>query len=516
MSLRARDIDGDLSLEADVVIVGSGAGGGMAARELAVRGAKVVLLEEGPELALPEMTQREEEMMPKLFQERGGRSTTDLAIRVLGGRSLGGSTVHNINLCKRLPKEILEHWARDFAVSGASEAELAPVFESVEKDLSVSLVEADRRNENNRILERGVRALGWRGGPLRHNRVGCQGTGFCELGCPYGAKQNAAKILIPDAKSHGANVVTDVRIERVIHDGHEATGVAGHALDSRGRPHANVSVKARVVVLSGSAVGSAVIGVKSDLPDPHARLGRGLRMHPGVAVAGLFDEEVVGWKGIPQSFECTELLDYAPGSDKRVWITTVFAHPIGAAIMLPGFGQKHREWMLRYRNIAVLTAMLHDESSGRVSAKRDGRAKIEYTLSDADVVQLARGIRACAKLLFAGGAKRVLVPSVPPVELSRPDQVESVPDSVARPHNIAMAAVHPMGTLSLGDDPRRAVVKSTGEHHQINGLFVLDGSLFPTSIGGPPQIPIYALARHLSRFVAERAGARGSAAQQQK
>ncbi len=508
MSEAGRNLSGDLAVEADVVIVGSGAGGGMAARELAVRGARVVVVEEGPALSLPDMTQREDEMMPKLFQERGGRSTTDLAIRVIGGRSLGGSTMHNINLCKRLPAEILEQWARDHAVSGASEKELAPVFASVEKDLSVSLVEPERRNENNRILERGVRALGYRGGPLHHNRVGCQGSGFCELGCPYGAKQNSAKILIPDAEGHGARVITDVRVDRVLHDGHEATGVVGRALDARGRPHAEVRVKARTVVLAGSAIGSAVLGVKSDLPDPHGRLGRGLRMHPGVAVAGLFDEPVVGWKGIPQSYECTELLDFSPGSDKRVWITTVFAHPIGAAIMLPGFGKQHREWMLRYKNIAVLTAMLHDESSGRVSAKRDGRAKIDYTLGDADVVQLARGIRACAKLLFAGGAKRVLVPSVPPVELERPDRVESIPDSVARPHNIAMAAVHPMGTLAFGDDPRRAVVKSTGAHHQLDGLFVLDGSLFPTSIGGPPQIPIYTLSRYLSRHVAERAGRR--------
>jgi choline dehydrogenase-like flavoprotein len=150
--------------------------------------------------------------------------------------------------------------------------------------------------------------------------------------------------------------------------------------------------------------------------------------------------------------------------------------------------------------------MLHDETEGSVSVARDGRPRIDYVLSPADSEQLARGVRACARLLFAGGATRVLIPSTPPLELDRPDRVESIPSSVARPHGMPMAAVHPMGTLRLGDDPRRAVVRSTGEHHRIEGLFVLDGSLFPTSIGGPPQIGIYALARHLAPNVVARLG----------
>jgi len=492
--------------QADVVVVGTGAGGAMAASELSRRGVRVIALEEGPSLVPDDMTQREDEMMPKLYQDRGGRSTADLAIRVLGGRNVGGSTVHNINLCKRIPDAILELWERDHAVSGLSADELGPVFESVERDLSVSEIEPARRNANNRVLERGVTALGWRGGPLKHNRLGCQGSGFCELGCPYDAKQNAAKVLIPDALDHGARVVSDVRVTRIVHDGRRARGISGVALGADGRPIADVRVDASAVVLAGSAIGSAVLGVASALPDPFRNLGRGLHLHPGVAVAGLFDERIEGWRGIPQSYECTELLDLTPGSAHRVWITTAFAHPIGAAIMLPGFGAAHRAWMLRYPNIAVLTAMLHDESEGQVSVARDGRPRIEYVLSLSDSTALARGVRACARLLFAAGARRVLVPSTPALELSQREDIESIPDAVTRPHGMAMAAVHPMSTLRLGDDPRRAVVKSTGEHHQLSGLFVLDGSLYPTSIGGPPQIGIYTLSRHLSRFVAERVG----------
>ncbi len=489
------ELPGDQKLRADVVVIGTGAGGGMAARELSRRGVKVIALEAGSHVRQQQMTQREDEMMPRLYQERGARSTQDLAIRVIGGRCVGGSTVHNINLCKRTPTPILEQWQKRYHVSGCSEPELRPVFESVEQDLSVSEVPAEWRNANNRALERGVTALGWKGGPLRHNRVGCQQSGFCEIGCPYNAKQNAIKVLIPEALDHGARVIADTDVRRILHDGKRASGVVAVT------PRGTLTIDAGAVVLAGSAIGSAVLARQSGLPDPYDCSGRGLRMHPGLAVAGLFDERIEGWKGIPQSYECTEFLDYAEGSDKRVWITTVFAHPVGASIMLPGFGKAHHEWMLRYPNIAVLTAMIHDETEGRVGVRDDGRALIDYTLLDSDVHQLARGIRSCARLLFAAGAKKVLIPSVPAITLDRPDQIESVPHAAARPHHIGLVAVHPMGSLRMGDDPKSAVVKSTGEHHQIARLFVLDGSLFPTSIGAPPQISIYSFSKHLSQHV---------------
>ena len=258
-------------------------------------------------------------------------------------------------------------------------------------------------------------------------------------------------------------------------------------------------------MLAGSAIGSAVLVGRSRLPDPHWRAGRGLSLHPGVAVAGWFDERIDGYRGIPQSYECTEFLDHAPGSDQRIWITTAFAHPIGAAVMMPGFGESHHQWMKRYSHLAVLTAMLHDDSVGHVGVRPDGLPRVSYRLGESACAQLSSGIRACAQLLFAAGARRVLVPHVPMLELSDPRSVGALPPDLVRPHSVPITSVHPLGTLSLGDDPRRAVVRSTGEHHQIRRLFVLDGSVFPSSLGVPPQLSIYTMARHLSPFVAARA-----------
>jgi choline dehydrogenase-like flavoprotein len=504
---RGRDLAGDLSLDVDAVVVGTGAGGGMALRELARAGLDAVALEMGAYSTSADFDQREDRMIPRLFQESGGRATADMAIRILQGKGVGGSTIHNTNLCKPIPDAILASWASKYGVSGAGPADMRAAFEAVERDLSVSDIEPAGRNTNNDVLRRGCEALGWRGAPLRHNRVGCQRSGFCELGCAYDAKQNALKVLLPQAADAGARVFSDVRVLRIAHDGGRVQGVHAVAVDGAGVPRASVDVRARVVVLAASAIGSAALARASGVPDPHQQLGWGLRMHPGGIVAGLFDAKIEGWRGIPQSYECTELLSHEEGSDRRVWIVPAFAHPIGAAAMLPGFGARHMEAMRTYPNIAVLTAMVHDETRGAVSVDGDGRPVIDYRMNASDRAQLARGLVACARLLLAAGARSVTIPAVPPLRVGSARELDAIDLSVLRPHSVPLTAVHPMGTMRLGDDPRSSVVRSSGEHHQLRGLFVLDGSLFPTSIGVPPQLGIYALSLQLAPRVVERARA---------
>jgi choline dehydrogenase-like flavoprotein len=498
---RGRDLSGDLTLHADAVVVGTGAGGSIVLRELARAGAKVVGLEEGGVVTPADMSQREDEMLPLLMQDMGGRMTIDLSIRVLQGRGVGGSTLHNTNLCKRTPDEVLERWAARHRVSGAGPADLRPRFEAIERDLSVTPIAPASLNGNNAVLRDGARALGWRGGMLRHNRVGCVQSGFCELGCAYDAKQNAAKVVVPQALVAGAEVYADVHVDRVRLRAGEVVGLEGALLGAGGERRGAVSVSAPVVVLAGSAVGSAAVALASGLPDPHAQLGRGLRLHPGGVVAGRFDRDVHAARGIPQSFECTELLSFEEGSDRRVWILPAFAHPVGTATILSGFGAAHMEMMREYNHLAVLTAMVHDEASGRVTLDRDLRPSLDYALTPGDRDQLGRGLAACARLLFAAGAHEVMIPATAPLRLVRPADADRLDLRHADPRDFPLTAAHPAGTLRMGDDPTASVVGSTGEHHQVRGLFVADGSLFPTSVGVPPQLSVYALALHLAPHV---------------
>ena len=489
---RGGDFSGEVKLDCDVVVVGTGAGGGMAARELARAGLQVIALEEGGFHRTREFNQREDEMLALLFAERAARSTADMAIHVLQGRGLGGSTVHNTNLCKRTPDSILEQW-------GVAPAEMAPLYDATERDLDVSPMSWQSLNANNDLLRKGVSRLGYKGAFLSHNRKNCVGSGFCELGCAFNAKQNSLKVLLPQASDAGARIIADARVERITTDGGRASGV--EAALPRGR----LLVRARAVALAASATSSPALLLRSGLPDPHALAGTNLHLHPGAAVAGVFDEEIAGWKGIPQSYECTEFLDFAPGSGKRVWILPAFAHPIGMASAMPGFGASHMKMMRQYRHIAVVAAMVHDETAGRVRWK-DGRMRIEYEMNGADSQQLAIGLREAARILLAAGARRVVVPYTRPLELTSEAQLDEIDRRGARPHDIPMTAVHPMSTLWMGKDPKSSVADMQGQHHMIKGVWICDGSLFPTSIGVPPQISIYTFARRTARALAQSMG----------
>jgi choline dehydrogenase-like flavoprotein len=482
----------------------------MVAADLARAGVSVVVLEEGGDHVGTAFTQREDEMIPELFAELGGRRTDDLAVLVLSGRGLGGSTLHNTNLCKRAAPELIAHWRDAHGLSDLDDAAMAALYDSVERDLGVVPIEEARINPANARVRRGIERLGWRGGVLRHNRdARCIGSGFCELGCTYDGKLNARRVLVPRAVEGGATFVVEAEVERVeVRRGallevraRARSGAAGRAR-ARG---ARVTVPSpRAVVLAGGAVGSPALALRSELHDPHRRLGASLRLHPGAVAVGVFDEPVEAWRGVPQSVECTEWLDVAPGSERRVWIVPSFAHPAGAAALTPGFGPSLMRAMRDYPRTVGLAAMVHDEAEGRVYLDDDGRVRLAYAPTEADRAQLALGLRACARILLAAGARAVTIPAVPPIVVRTEGEIDAA-ITAARcvPHDVGLTAVHPMGSLRMGRDPAHSAVDARGRHHHVRGLYVADAGLMPTSLGAPPQLTVYALARRVAASVLE-------------
>ncbi|APR85220.1 Hypothetical protein A7982_10569 [Minicystis rosea] len=495
-----------LRLRADLCVVGSGAGGAMAAMAAAEAGLSVVVLEAGEYLTPADMTQREEDMLPRLYWEAGGRTTADRAVKIHQGRGVGGSTLHNLNLCKRIPRSIRDRWAKDRRLEKLGPEVWDALYTEVERLLSVSAVPRDRWNRHNLLLEAGTKALGWAGAGLSHNRTGCTGSGFCEIGCAYDAKNNAAKVLVPRAVKAGAQILTRCQAVRIIHDGLRVRAVEARALEPRtNRPLGTVVIEAPRVCLSGSATATPAILLRSRVPDPGGETGNHLRIHPAVVVAGDFDEPVRAWDGIPQTYECTEHLHLDRDDGHRVWIVPAFAHPVGTAVLLPGQGLAHRDVMRRYRNLAVLTAMVHDHTRGRVRPDGELGLSIDYWPDEGDRRELAHGLHACAELLFAAGARRVFVPSSPLRVYERGASIADLATLDLTPGLTDLTAVHPMASVPMGDDPRAAAVDSEGRHHHLRGLWIADGSLFPTSIGVPPQLSIYALGLHVGRAIARTA-----------
>jgi len=449
------------------------------------------------------MSQREEQMFPQLYWDGGNRTTSDRAVKIHQGRGVGGSTLHNLNLCKRVPASIRERWSRERGLEHLSAATWDALYDEVESLLSVSDVEESRWNRHNKLLQQGCEALGWRGGGLRHNRTGCIGSGFCEVGCAYDAKNNAIKVLIPRAIKAGAQVLSHCQAIRVRHQGGKAVGVDAVSIEHpHQRPGQAVTIDAPRICLSASATATAALLKRSRVPAPEGSVGETLRIHPAVVVAGRFKEPVIAWKGIPQTYECTEYLNFDEGAQgHRVWIVPAFAHPVGTATFIPGHGEEHQRAMESYDRLAVLTAMIHDESAGSVDPKGDLGLSIDYWPNESDRGELSLGLEACAKLLFAAGAEEVLVPSQPTRSI-RPGEPLGLVDMPIEAGKIDLTAVHPMASVPMGDDPKTAAVGSDGKHHHLAGLWVADGSLFPTSIGVPPQLSIYALGLHVGRALA--------------
>ncbi len=494
-----------LRLRADLCVVGSGAGGSMVALAAAEAGLKVVVLEAGEFLAPTDMSQREEQMFPRLYWDAGGRSTSDRAVRIHQGHGVGGSTLHNINLCKRIPASIRAHWDKERKLEHLGPEQWDKLYTEVEKLLSVEEIPQDRHNLHNRLMAKACKKLGWRGATLKHNRTGCAQSGFCEVGCAYDGKNNAAKVVIPRAVKAGAEVLSLCQAVEVLHDGKRTSGVKAVALDLRTRrPLGEVHIEASQICLSASGTGTPALLQRSGVADPGGHVGRSLRIHPGVMVAGLFDERIEAWRGVPQTYECTEWLELDPaaGDKKRVWIIPAFAHPMGSASMVPGHGAAHRRIMESYPRLGVFSAMVHDDTKGSVEPKGDLGLSIDYWPDRSDREQLARGLWACAKLLVAAGAREIIVPTSEPRSYRPSDNFDDLLKLDIQRGQIDVTAVHPMSSVPMGDDRTKAAVGSNGKHHHLEGLWIADGSLFPTSIGIPPQLSIYALGLHVGRAIA--------------
>lgn len=509
-----------IRIGADLCVVGSGAGGAAAATVAAEAGLDVVVLEAGPFVPPSQMNQREEDMMPALLYANGSQTTADARCTIIQGRALGGSTVHNTNLCKRIPDAILDEWAETRGMKNLPRRRWRQLYERVEAELSISEIEAHRYNRHNQLFRKGCEALGWEASGLAHNRTGCVESGFCSLGCSYDAKNNATKIYVPRIVEAEAQIFVHCRAVRVLHRGGEVTGVEAVALDARTRqPLGKVTIEAPRVCLSASATGTPAILLRSDVPDPSQKTGNRLTIHPALIAAGEFDEPVLSWKGIPQSYQCTEFLDFEAahppldaddsrraGSEEvglRTWMVPVFAHPMSTATLLPGWGAEHRRLMSRYDRLAAYTAMVHDRSHGTVRPSGDLGVEIDWTPGPEDRRELLFGLARTVELLFASGAKRVYVPARPVLEFQRGDSLAPLDDIDLSAGEMDITAVHPMSSVPMGDDPQSAPVDSRGKHHHLAGLWVADGSLFPTSIGGPPQVSIYALGLHVGEAIVD-------------
>jgi choline dehydrogenase-like flavoprotein len=520
------------TIEADVCVIGAGAGGAVAAAELAEGGARVVLLEQGPEHDPDRFTARPLEMLGRLYRDGGQTATLGTPPVLLPlGRGLGGTTLVNSGTCFRTPAPVLDRWRREYGLELDADA-LERCFERVERALSVAEVTPELAGANAAVARRGAERLGWSHGYLRRNARGCVGSGVCAFGCPTSAKQHTGITYLPRARTAGARIITGADVRRIIVRSGRVSGVrarlavdGGASSSDRGREagaHAGsrvareLEVRAPRVVLAAGTIHTPLLLARSGLGRESGQLGRNLVLHPATAAFALMDETVDMARGVPQSFYVDEF------AGEGILFESVAGPPSYVALALPLTGARHAAAMARYPRLAQFGLMVSDESRGRVrlgGARAGARVRragasgadrvrgvggplIRYDLAERDVAKFRVGLARLRELFEAAGAREIYLPLAPGVAPER-----------ARARDLKLMAFHPLGTARASADAARGVLDSDLRVHGVSGLYVADGSVMPSSLGVNPQLTIMALATRLAHHLLGRPvpdGPRGS------
>ncbi|MDQ3985603.1 MAG: GMC family oxidoreductase N-terminal domain-containing protein [Actinomycetota bacterium] len=499
--LEPMTIESDEVMYCDVVIVGSGAGGGCAAAGLAKAGLDVIVLEKGSYNSESDFTHLEPEALKNMYLYGMTIATADLGCRIVAGSTLGGGTVVNYTTSFRTPDHVLEEWARlsgmDFFVSGEFEESL----DEVSARLGVN-ADSSAAGKRDALMEEGLKQLGWHVDMMPRAVRGCsqdENCGYCGFGCRLGAKQSTMRTYLEDAAANGTRIIVGADVKKVnIEDG-RATGVTA-GVDGR-----VLLVNARAVVSSCGAIESPALLLRSGLG---GRVGHNLHLHPGAAPFGIFDEEVRIWEGTTQARYSNEFRDWDGGYGPI--FETVPVHPGAGSTVLPWISAaQHRELMDRFANLGFCAVLPRDQTSGRVRTTREGGVRVEYKLTRDDERRIADGVVAAARVLEAAGAREIF--SLHPEMYSyRPGPgaherwAETTRGAGYRQGRVTLFSYHQMGSCSIGRDPRASVVDADHETHEVKNLFVVDGSNFPTASGVNPMLSIYGFANRAAKRIAAR------------
>jgi choline dehydrogenase-like flavoprotein len=499
--IRGREQGAPFSASVDVVIVGSGAGGAVLARELAREGRSVLVVEEGGHYSPAEYgAMTPTNSFRRLGRESGmsvavGLGDTPL-ISLLAGKCVGGSSVLTGGVCFRIPNEVLHGWSTDLGLTGMTPEALDPFFSEVEHTCSVEEVPVHMRSRATELFVEGADKLGIPMKSMRRNTKGCRGAARCNFGCPHGAKMSVDVSFLPDAVAHGATVVSDALVERIDISGGRARGVRGRFLDGvTGEPRVRFEIRAKLVVVACGSMHTPILLRKSGLDSKH--IGRHLTLHPCVRIGALFDEQVDGWDGALQSVYTDHFID------EGLWFNGVYTPVNILAAAFPGVGREHRRLVKQMPNLAFFGGMVHDDGGGQVRRWFSREPLITYSMVKRDKARLLKAIHILAQMAFAAGAREVLAPIFGMPTVKKLSDLDFLLEDKIAANKIESMSFHPLGTAKMATSPDAGVVKPTGETWAVENLFVCDGSVLPTSIGVNSQLPIMTVAMKLARGIAD-------------
>lgn len=496
-----KDITSNIDETADVCVIGSGAGGAASAKELAEKGLRVVLLEEGSYFSRKNYNQDASDMMGMMWRDSG--TTVALGLppaSITLGKAIGGTTLINSATCFRTPEKIVKKWADTLGCNGLDYNELIPFFEKVEKEISVTELSEDILGNVYQIVKRGAQKLGLEAKPLKHNVKNCEGAGICQFGCIKNAKQSTDLSYIPKAVDLGAKIYANARATKIEIEGGIVKGVKGNIIDpSTGKKHFNIHIKSKVVCLAMGSMITPAFLLKNRIGNTSGQVGKNLSIHPCGRVVAEMEEQVNGHHGVSQGGQIDAF------ADEGIMLEGVFIPPGIMTMALPGVGDNHKYIAKHYNNLAAFGVMVSDTTKGRVFRPLLPGFPFTawYSLNQEDTNKLQKGVGITAEIFFEAGARRVFTGCMKMPVINNKKELESFKTLKIRPWHFEVAAFHPLGTCRFGNDPRTSVLNLNLESHDIKGLFIPDGSPYPTSLGVNPQVTIMAFATRTANYIAE-------------
>ena len=486
----------------DVVIIGSGAGGGTVAQALAplaAAGRKVLVLEQGPRFDDAEFSGRELEMAPALYEDGGGFLTADGAMTLAFGRAYGGSTVVYTGTSLTAPARVIRAWD----VPGLTADELVGRSRRYAEQNRVQLLPEALINDNNRLFREGAARAGFHAEQFPLNLAGCRGSSLCNLGCPNLAKQGTHRVQLPEAERRGVQVATRAEVLRIAE---RRVYVRVHAKqsDERGRPSewapGDYTIDTPLVIVAGGAIGSSALLLRSGLRARLPRLGAGFTCHPAFILVGEHGRPITNDVGHPKSFFVDR------GAEEGYVLETCMYFPFTTAKNLTGFGAEHSAMMRAYRRLQMILVLACDRAvaGNRITVDRDGKPVVHYRFTRAVIDALVAATRASARIFFAAGAVRVHAPTAAPHIIEAADAAridERVRAEHFIPNTTTVSAAHLMGGCGMGRTERDSVTDGWGRVHGLPWLRVADSSLFPDALQINPYLTIMALADRVAEGV---------------
>lgn len=491
-----------MRLEADLAVVGSGAGGAVLAREAAAGGLSVIVLEEGGSYGPTDHDGRVVEAFQTYYRDGGltgavGRPAFPIPL----GKAVGGTTMVNSGTCFRTPAPVLNRWAADLGRTEIGPLAMEAHFDRVWEYLEVAPTPWEVLGASAHHVAKGADKLGLSHRPLDRNAPGCQGSGVCCFGCPTGAKKSMDRSYIPDGVAHGAVVLSRARVDRVLTRAGRAAGVEG-TLGGPGGPR--FEVRATTTALCCGSLLTPVFLEQQDL-GPRDHRGRHLTVHPAGKIIAEFDHEVRCWDGVPQGYCIDEW------ADDGVMFEGATVPPEYGAVAFPWFGAAHTAALERYSHMDLFGFLVSDRGLGRVRSGGllGGRPLVTYRAGDKEVDRFVRASALLCEVYLEAGAKRIVTPIHGFDDVRGAADVQALRAARVRPGDLEVAAFHPLGTCRMAATPADGVVDPDLRVHGVDGLYVVDGSVFPSSLGVNPQVTIMAFATRAAEHLLRQTGRPG-------